>query len=182
MKKKRTLSHLGLMDWDFRNESTRSYYPHNICWYPSRFLPQIPAQFISALSAPGDVVYDPFCGCGTTVVESIKLGRRAIANDISPVAIFLTRTKARIVSNEEVDTGALRQLHDTVVSGDTSLFIRRPAQRQRAGDADLAKWYHPDTFAELLCIKAAIEQMGSCLTADAAKAVDGHLELTHLVG
>lgn len=74
------------------------------------------------------------------------------------------------MSNEEVNIGALRELHDTVVSGDTSLFIRKPARKQTAGNPDLAKWYHPDTFAQLLCIKVAIEQMGTSLTADAAKA------------
>lgn len=167
------------MDWDLREESTKAYYPHNICWYPSRFLPQIPAQFISALSAKGDVVYDPFCGCGTSLVESLKLGRNAIMTDISPVGIFLTTVKARIVVNEYVDVACLQELHDTLVSNNTRLFraLPRPLNHQKAYSyfqnnlAELKKWYHSSTLEDLISIKDAIEGLDAGLTADIAKAV-----------
>jgi DNA modification methylase len=46
-------------------------------------------RIISASSNPGDLVLDPFCGCGTAVVASEKLGRRWIGIDITFIAVDL---------------------------------------------------------------------------------------------
>jgi SAM-dependent methyltransferase len=157
------------MDWDFRGESTRAYYPHNICWYPARFVPQIPMQFIAALSEPGDIVYDPFCGCGTTLVETLRLGRKAVATDISPVATFLTRVKAQIIAGEKVNVQVLRDISDVVSE---RLFHLRKTGSDRHFHKDLEElkqWYHPVTLGELFSIKSAIDSLGKDLTANIAK-------------
>jgi modification methylase len=50
---------------------------HDVCWYPARFVPAVPAHLIDAFSAPNDLICDPFCGSGTTLVEAALLGRKA---------------------------------------------------------------------------------------------------------
>ncbi|MEO3827370.1 DNA methyltransferase [Actinomadura sp. B10D3] len=45
--------------------------------HPARMLPQIAAQVISAYTDPGELVVDPMCGIGTTLVEAVHLGRDA---------------------------------------------------------------------------------------------------------
>ncbi|GAA2456222.1 hypothetical protein GCM10010191_89470 [Actinomadura vinacea] len=45
--------------------------------HPGKMLPALAAQVIEAFTAPGDVVVDPMCGIGTTLVEAIHLGRDA---------------------------------------------------------------------------------------------------------
>jgi len=47
--------------------------------------------FISKYSKEGDVVLDPFCGSGVSIVESIFTNRKAIGVDINPSAIFITK-------------------------------------------------------------------------------------------
>jgi putative DNA methylase len=47
--------------------------------------------FYSPTRFSGSVVYDPFMGSGTTLVEVLKLGARAIGRDINPVSHFLVR-------------------------------------------------------------------------------------------
>lgn len=52
-------------------------------------------------SKPGDLVYDPFSGRGTTAFQSLLSGRRAICSDISPVAICISRAKVQAPSHRE---------------------------------------------------------------------------------
>ena len=68
---------------------------HSFYRYPARFSPQLARAVIEALTKPGDLVLDPFCGGATTLVEATAMGRRAIGVDISPLAIFLAKVKTR---------------------------------------------------------------------------------------
>jgi site-specific DNA-methyltransferase (adenine-specific) len=54
-------------------------------------------RIVQASSNPGDLVLDPFCGCGTSVDAAQKLGRRWIGIDITHLAVGLIerRLKAR---------------------------------------------------------------------------------------
>lgn len=52
-------------------------------------------RIISASSNPGDVVLDPFCGCGTTVHAAQKLGRQWIGIDVTHLAISLIERRLR---------------------------------------------------------------------------------------
>ena len=54
--------------------------------YRACFKPQVPRFFIERLTAPGDTVFDPFMGRGTTPIEAAILGRRAWGSDLNPVA------------------------------------------------------------------------------------------------
>ncbi|MDX2155614.1 MAG: site-specific DNA-methyltransferase [Hyphomicrobiaceae bacterium] len=57
--------------------------------YPTQKPVALLERIISASSNPGDVVLDPFCGCGTTIHAAEKLGRQWIGIDITHLAISL---------------------------------------------------------------------------------------------
>jgi DNA modification methylase len=57
--------------------------------YPTQKPLTLLERIIAASSNPGDVVLDPFCGCGTTVDAAQKLGRRWIGIDITYIAVDL---------------------------------------------------------------------------------------------
>jgi site-specific DNA-methyltransferase (adenine-specific) len=61
--------------------------------YPTQKPVALLERIISASSNPGDVVLDPFCGCGTTVHAAQKLGRQWIGIDITPLAINLIKRR-----------------------------------------------------------------------------------------
>ncbi len=61
--------------------------------YPTQKPLALLERIISASSNPGDLVLDPFCGCGTTVCAAQKLGRRWIGIDITHLAITLMRSR-----------------------------------------------------------------------------------------
>ena len=61
--------------------------------YPTEKPPALLERIIKASSDEGDIVLDPFCGCGTTVNAAKKLNRQFIGIDISSFAIDLIRDK-----------------------------------------------------------------------------------------
>ena len=79
-------------DLDFHG-TNGSYGPHAWHPFPAKFPPQLPRFLIERLSAPGDVVLDPMLGSGTTLVEAVRLGRRAIGCDIDPLARMIAGAK-----------------------------------------------------------------------------------------
>ncbi|MFH1104800.1 MAG: DNA methyltransferase, partial [Actinomycetota bacterium] len=71
--------------------SRRTNSPHDFYRYPARFPPKFAAAAVQAFTRPGDLVLDPFVGGGTTLVEAVRLGRRAVGADINPIAVFVSR-------------------------------------------------------------------------------------------
>ena len=63
--------------------------------YPTQKPEALLERIISASSNPGDVVLDPFCGCGTTIAAAQKLGRRWIGIDITHLAVNLIKVRLR---------------------------------------------------------------------------------------
>ncbi len=61
--------------------------------YPTQKPVALLERIITASSNPGDVVLDPFCGCGTTVHAAQKLGRQWIGIDITPIAVNLIKRR-----------------------------------------------------------------------------------------
>jgi hypothetical protein len=70
--------------------------------YPTQKPQALLERIISASSNPGDVVLDPFCGCGTTIHAAQKLGRQWIGIDITYLAINLIKRRLRDAFGEEI--------------------------------------------------------------------------------
>lgn len=63
--------------------------------YPTQKPRALLERIIAASSNPGDVVLDPFCGCGTAVDAAQKLGRRWIGIDVTHIAIGMIEDRMR---------------------------------------------------------------------------------------
>lgn len=66
---------------------------HALCPYFAMFPESFAETWIARLTKPGDLVLDPFCGRGTAPFQALLMDRRAIGNDINPLAFCLTRAK-----------------------------------------------------------------------------------------
>ena len=86
--------------------------------YPTQKPLALLERIIQASSNPGDIVLDPFCGCGTAVAAAEKLSRRWIGIDVTHLAISLIKyrmggmfpaCKFGVIGEPE-DVGAARQL------------------------------------------------------------------------
>ncbi len=85
-------------------EEETNYATHHLYRYPGQFVPQIPRFLIEKFSKKYDVVLDPFCGSGTTLVEANLLHRNSYGIDINPIARLVTKVKTKKISmsNDEL--------------------------------------------------------------------------------
>jgi hypothetical protein len=112
--------------------------------YRACFKPQLPQFFISALTQPGEVVYDPFSGRGTTVLEAGLLGRQVISNDANPLSCMLTRPR-------------FFPPHPAVVDERLSRIDLRLSESEPP-DIDLSMFFHPDTLAEIAGLRSYLKK------------------------
>ena len=99
--------------WTSRQRAAHSL--HEIS-YRACFKPQLPRFFISRLTAPGDVVFDPFMGRGTTLLEAALLDRRPLGNDVNPLSRMLVEPRLAPPPAEAVEARlAALALDDPVV-------------------------------------------------------------------
>ena len=75
---------------------------HGFYRYPARFSPVFARSVIEAFTEPGDWVFDPFAGGGTTLVEAMALGRNALGIDISSLSAFVCEAKTLILTDLEI--------------------------------------------------------------------------------
>ncbi|GAA1782207.1 site-specific DNA-methyltransferase [Nostocoides veronense] len=91
--------------------------------YPTQKPLALLERIIEASSNPGDVVLDPFCGCGTTVDAAQKLGRKWIGIDVTYIAVDLIDKRLRHTYGDSIratydihgiprDLGAAQALFD----------------------------------------------------------------------
>jgi hypothetical protein len=104
--------------------------------YRACFKPQLPRFFINLLTRKGDVVYDPFSGRGTTIIEAGLFGRNVIANDANPLSRIMT--EPRFFPPDIVAVG--KRLSDIPRESDGATI-------------DLSMFYHPDTEKEIVALR-----------------------------
>ncbi len=71
----------------------RTKHVHSLHPYLGKFIPQLVEVFLRRYFSPGDCIYDPFVGSGTTLVEANVFGADAIGCDISAFNCLLSRVK-----------------------------------------------------------------------------------------
>jgi SAM-dependent methyltransferase len=120
--------------WTSRQRAAHSL--HEVS-YRACFKPQLPRFFIDRFTAPGDLVYDPFMGRGTTVIEAALAGRATAGCDINPLSVMLARPRLSPPTAAEV-TARLDAL-------DLSVATSYPKE--------LEVFYHPETLREICALR-----------------------------
>lgn len=98
--------HALLRGVEQRRQATR-YGLHGIHEYKGKFNPQVVRALTNVVDIDANILVDPFCGSGTSLIEAVRLGMNAIGLDRSPMAVFLAAAKAKSLA--EPDYQALRE-------------------------------------------------------------------------
>ena len=125
-------------------ERERTKHVHRLHPYLGKFVPQLAEVFLQRYAKPGQLVWDPFAGSGTTLVEANAFGARAAGCDVSAFNCLLMRAKTARYEPEGL-------LADVVRLSE----IGTPP-RQRASSY-LRAWFAPRTIAELAGFRYRIE-------------------------
>ena len=123
-----------------RHKAESRHAIHGFHRWHGKLIPAIPGAAIEAFTEPGDIVVDPFCGSGTTLVEALLAGRRAIGADIHPLATLLSRVKTRAADPAVLSEAAERVL---------ARAMEGPASgwRERLPPLPKVEHYYPDDVA-----------------------------------
>jgi hypothetical protein len=133
-------------------QAERTKHVHALHPYLGKFVPQLVDVFLERYFEPGQVIYDPFVGSGTTLVEANTHGCAAVGCDISAFNCLLTRVKTGQYSLPRLELqlrGALERARDP-----------EPAADQEASQW-LQDWYAPQALDELFAYRQALEMVGS---------------------
>jgi SAM-dependent methyltransferase len=154
-------------------QSTR-YSAHGLHEYKGKFNPQIVHVIGNMLAlGRGDWVLDPFCGCGTTLLESAHNGWNAVGIDLNPLGVLITRAKIESMKVElPVLNEALRDLGYALAKG--SEYVRNAGKlHHQVADGTgysvlgeesmhyLSNWFPQDILDQLFQILRAIDQLDS---------------------
>ena len=105
--------------------------------YRACFKPQLPRFFIQRLTKPEELVYDPFMGRGTTLLEGALLGRNIAGCDINPLSALLISPRL----NPPVYNEILERLNQI------NLSWKKPVPKE------LLVFYHPDTLKQIYALR-----------------------------
>jgi hypothetical protein len=103
--------------------------------YRACYKPQLPEFFIRRFCDSGDVVYDPFMGRGTTLLEAQMLGCASWGNDINPLSKILAgpRLKPPMLSDIERRLREVRLPEESVETEDLLVFFEEKTLREILG-------------------------------------------------
>jgi len=125
---------------------------HAICPYFAMFPESFVHESVELYSKKGDWVFDPFCGRGTTILESLLSGRNAAGSDINPVAFCVSRAKAERPTLDQVITRIDRLKEDFKQTSPDQwkhLCSKLPPFFRRA--------FFPTTLRELLFLQLVLD-------------------------
>ncbi len=128
-----------------------AYLTHNIHKYPAKFIPQIPRWGISKYQQKNkkNIILDPFCGSGTTLVEGMLVGHEIYGIDIDPLSRLISKVKTT-----KIDENVLISLNKEIIS---KIEIKKKGVF-RPSIPTLSHWFNEDAVEKLSIIRDVIEE------------------------
>lgn len=127
---------------------------HKIHPYPAMLHPLLVNFLVDSYAKKDDVIFDPFCGSGVTLLQSGVKGHESVGFDINPLALLIARTKTEIYRKKPL-LKEFEDLKETVSKNAVSLFNR--------GKTDIPKiknmgyWYSESVANDLGGIRYALK-------------------------
>lgn len=140
--------------WSFYDKTRKdtAYITHGYHRYPAKFIPQIVSRLVKTYTKEGDLIVDPFGGCGTTLVESKLMGRKSIGVDINPVAVLITQAKITPIEPKKIEKEFVA-LKNIIDSYSDSTAVQAPKHQR------IDYWFQPEEKRKLAFIFVKISKL-----------------------
>lgn len=141
--------------WSFRSADTKEY-THCYHSYPAMMVPQIVRKLLNDFMPDGGVnlVFDPYMGSGTTLVECSIKGIRSIGTDLNPLARFIGRVK-----NTHFDIGLI---NDAIADITLGIMLYNPSDLKNLDFSRISNysfWYSQDALVRLSYLDQLIAKL-----------------------
>jgi site-specific DNA-methyltransferase (cytosine-N4-specific) len=146
------------IDWSFADRE-RPHEIEAIHPYPAKFIGELPRALMRVLPYPkGTLVFDPFAGSGTTLIEAQRLGRPAVGVDLNPIACLIARVK----------TGNMPEDLVTMARNISDAATRNRASRiQKIPNVD--HWFKSDVQVAIVSLLEELHGIGDITLRDALR-------------
>ena len=140
--------------WAFADKTRKdtAYITHGYHRYPAKFIPQIVSRLTEKYTKEGDLVVDPFGGCGTTIVESKVMCRPSIGVDINPVAVLMTKAKKTPIKPARIEEQFLK-LKEKIDSFNKNTKVKTPEHER------IDYWFKPEEKRKLAFLFSEISKI-----------------------
>ncbi len=98
--------------WDYRTANTKEY-THGIHPYPAMMIPQVARRLIGEYGREEGILFDPYCGSGTTLLEGMLADLVSTGTDLNPLARLIAVTKTTPINLDRLD----REIGDFIEFG-----------------------------------------------------------------
>lgn len=135
---------LEAFDWSFTD--SRPAPLEGIHPYPAKFIADIPRKLLNTLPVPSNtVVFDPFCGSGTTLSVAQELGFASVGVDLNPIACLMSRVKIGAFSHEyeQYPEQLIKQAKDFFMPVDVNI-------------PNINHWFEPEVQYAIAALRKAI--------------------------
>lgn len=137
--------------WDFNGADTKEY-THSFHIYPAMMIPQVAREILNRYKTKEmSVLFDPYCGTGTSLVEGSLVGLKCIGTDLNPLARLISKSKVTKVNINNIKS-LFRDFEKYIIS-DNNIDLKKP----NINNIDF--WFKEKQINDLLSIKYFIDEI-----------------------
>jgi len=147
--------------WDFRDSDTKS---HTHCFhsYPAMMIPQVAGRLLDQYGKNASILFDPYCGTGTSLVEANLRGINAIGTDLNPLARLIAKSKTTQIPEKALNVW-LKKFNDLLLLQD---FGKDNGHLNIPRFANIDFWFGNKVQIALATIKEFIDKINDNDIAD----------------
>lgn len=137
--------------WNFIGADTKEY-THSFHIYPAMMIPQVAREILNRYKTKEmSVLFDPYCGTGTSLVEGSLVGLKCIGTDLNPLARLISKSKVTKVNINNIKS-LFKDFEKYIISGN-NIDLKKP----NINNIDF--WFKEKQINDLLSIKYFIDEI-----------------------
>lgn len=134
--------------WDFISADTKGY-THGYHNYPAMMIPQIARRLINEYGHGANLLFDPYCGSGTSLIEARLEGINSIGTDLNPLARLLSKGKTTVYDLKKLEQVARKLI--------AALATPQRLNADIPNFKNIDYWFSPKAQKEIANLKMIID-------------------------